>query len=80
MAIEGWIAVGKFGLMLATFREDMGEADDAAKQILRFLGGPQMLAGVHLLPATLIIDGDGARACIPISEGRRSDGAATVPA
>lgn len=81
MTIEGWVAVSKFGLMPGTFREEQDEADEAAKQILRLLGGPQMLAGFRLRTATLVVDDDkGERDCIPISEGRRPDGVATVPA
>ena len=84
MTIEGWVAVSRFGLLLGTFREDQDEADAAAKQVLRLLGGPPLLAGFRLRNATLIVDdaGDeaGGRECIPISEGRRPDGVATVPA
>ena len=84
MTIEGWVAFSRFGLLLGTFREDQDEADAAAKQILRLLGGPQMLAGFRLRNATLIVDEEGGKAgereCIPISEGRRPDGVATVPA
>ncbi len=81
MTIEGWIAISKFGLMPGTFREDQAEADEAAKQILRLLGGPQMLAGYRMRNATLIVDDDdGERECIPISEGRRPGGVAPVPA
>jgi hypothetical protein len=84
MTIEGWVAVSKFGLMPGTFREDPDEADEAARQILRLLGGPPLLAGFRLRTATLIVDDvddkAGERECIPISEGRRPDGVAIVPA
>ncbi len=81
MTIEGWVAVSRFGLMPGTFREERDEAAEAAKHILRLVGGPQMLAGFHLRNATLIVDDDESeRECIPISEGRRPGGVAPVPA
>ncbi len=85
MTIEGWVAVSKFGLILGTFRENQDDAANAAWQILRLLGGQQLIAGFRLVKATLKVadtpeDDAGERQCIPISEGRRRDGVATVPA
>jgi hypothetical protein len=56
MAIEGWVAVSKFGLILGTFRENQDEAEDAAQRILRLVGGPQLVVGFHLLKARLVVD------------------------
>jgi hypothetical protein len=55
MQIDGWVAVGKFGLILGSFREDQWECESAARQILRLIGGPPLLAGIEVRPATLTI-------------------------
>lgn len=55
MAIEGWMAVSKFGLITGSFREKQHEAEDAARRLLRLLGGPHLVAGFRLMTATLIV-------------------------
>lgn len=55
MQIDGWVAVGKFGLVLGSFREDQADAERVAKQILRIIGGPHLLAGFQMMPATLAV-------------------------
>jgi hypothetical protein len=60
MEIHGWVAVSKHGLVLASFREDQNEAGNAARQFLRLLGGPPLVAGFHLVQATLTIHDDAA--------------------
>lgn len=58
MTLDGWVAVGPNGVVLGTFRQDEGETKDAARRILRLLGGPHLVAGFDLARATLIVHGD----------------------
>lgn len=60
MTIEGWVAVSSLGLVLGTFRPDEAEAEDAARRILRLLGGPHLVAGFRLARATLIVHANAA--------------------
>jgi hypothetical protein len=55
MQIDGWVAIGKFGLVLGSFREERFECESAARQILRLIGGPPFLAGFEVRPAALTI-------------------------
>jgi hypothetical protein len=58
MEIHGWVAVSKHGLVLASFRENQTEAGNAARQVLRLIGGPPLVAGFRLVQATLTIHDD----------------------
>ncbi len=58
MTIDGWIAVSPLGLVLGTFRQDEDESKDAARRILRLLGGSSLVAGFRLAKATLIVHDD----------------------
>jgi hypothetical protein len=55
MTIEGWVAVSPLGLVLGTFRQNEDEAKDAARRVLRLLGGPHLVAGFCLAKATLVV-------------------------
>jgi hypothetical protein len=55
MTLHGWIAINKHGVILSSFREDQAEADIAARQTLRLIGGAPLLEGYHLVQATLFI-------------------------
>lgn len=68
MQIDGWIAIGKCGLILGSFREDKAGAELAAKQILRIIGGPPLLVGFQIVAATLVIRQEPAAAPEPVPE------------
>lgn len=55
MRIDGWIALGLHGPILGSFREDQDQAELAARRILQLAGGPGLVAGFDLVPATLIV-------------------------
>jgi hypothetical protein len=58
MTLHGWIAVSKHGVILSSFREDQAEAEAAARQILRLVGGAPLLTDFRLVKATLFIYDD----------------------
>jgi len=58
MEIHGWVATSKHGLVLGSFRENQNEAGNAARQVLRLLGGPPLVAGSSLTQAMLTIHDD----------------------
>jgi hypothetical protein len=55
MEIHGWIAASKTDLILSSFRKNPNEANNAARQAIRLLGGPSLLTGFRLVQATLTI-------------------------
>jgi hypothetical protein len=55
MKINGWIAVGNHGPILGSFRKSQTEANNAARQALRVLGGSQLIGGFRLIRAELTI-------------------------
>jgi hypothetical protein len=60
MQLHGWIAVSKNDLILSSFRRNPNEASNAARQVIRLLGGPSLLTGFRLVQATLTIHDESA--------------------
>ncbi|MCE9530367.1 MAG: RusA family crossover junction endodeoxyribonuclease [Planctomycetes bacterium] len=55
MTIDGWIARGRSGFILGSFRLDRGEVEQAAWQLLRIIGGTELISGIEIVPATLVV-------------------------